>query len=400
MVSGSISNADRDTNRNTSVGPVATATSHEGISSETTGARLTRLETVCESLQVKGFSKQSADLIAGGHRAGTSALYQAKWKTFLDWCSKGQIDSIKATVCTIADFLTYLFHEKAFTVSTIKGYRSALSQVFHHRGIDLTNDRDISSLIKAMEIQRPVVRSQVPKWDLSLVLRHLTRAPYEPMRLADLKHLTYKAVFLLLLATAKRVSEIHALTSMVSHTEGWKEMTLHFDPSFVAKTQKLSDHSTKMVSISIPALAPSVEEGLPDRSLCPVRAVRFYIDRTAPSRAGRKRLFLPIQVGRLKDLSKNTLSKWTQRVILEAYAEADEEDARLSLRKASVHELRALSTSLLFHKNLSLASVMEGACWRGHSMFSSFYLRDVSIISDGLLSLGPIVAAQEIINQR
>ncbi len=220
------------------------------------------------------------------------------------------------------------------------------------------------------------------------------------MRLADLKHLTHKAVFLLLLATAKRVGEIHTLIFMISHSEGWKEMTLYFDPFFIAKTQKLSDPSTKMSSISIPALAPSVEEGLPDRSLCPVRAVRYYIDRTAPSRAGRKRLFLPVQTGRLKDLSKNTLSHWVQKVILEAYAEADEEDARLSLRKASVHELRALSTSLLFHKNFSLASVMDAACWRGHSTFSSFYLRDISTTSEGLMSLGPIVAAQEIINQR
>lgn len=296
--------------------------------------------------------------------------------------------------------MIFLFNEKKFSISTIKGYRSALAQVYHHRGLDLSNNADISSLVKAMEIERPVVRSQIPKWDLSLVLRHLTRSPYEPMRIADQKFLTRKTAFLLLLATAKRVSEIHALTYLVDHTEGWKTITLHFDPSFVAKTQKPSDPSTQLTTVTIPALAPSVEEGLPDRSLCPVRALRYYLDRTAASRPGRRRLFIPNQLGRTKDISKATLSHWVQEVIREAYSEATNEDARLSLKKASVHELRAMSTSLLFHKNQSLSDVMAAACWKGSSTFSSFYLRDVSLTSEGLSSLGPIVAAQEVVNQK
>ncbi len=83
----------------------------------------------------------------------------------------------------------------------------------------------------------------------------------------------------------------------------------------------------------------------------------------APYRVGHKRLFLPIKKGRLKDLSKNILSQWVQRTILEAYAKANEEDTRLYLHK-------------------------------------TFYIRDISTTSDDLMSLGPNMAAQEIINQR
>ncbi len=96
-------------------------------------------------------------------------------------------------------------------------------------------------------------------------------------------------------------------------------------------------------------------------------------------------------------MSKNTFAYWVKKVILDAYGSAMEEDATLSLQRASVHELRALSTSLLFHKKMSVNAVMEAACWRGNSTFSSFYLRDVSSTVDGLTSLGHMVAAQEIV---
>lgn len=400
VVPGPTSTTSRGSEGITLLGSSTKTTASQGVPSTTTSNGPTRLETVVQSLEDKGFSKESANLIAGGNRATTSRLYQAKWQSFLDWCSGKKINPLTASVYSIADFLTFLFMEKQFSVSTIKGYRSALSRVYHHRGIDLTNDTDISSLIKSMEVQRPITRSQVPKWDLSLVLRHINRAPYEPLRLADIKHLTYKTVFLTLLATAKRVGEVHALSSMMSHSEGWRDITLHFDPTFVAKTQRPSDPSTGLASVTIPALKPTVEEGRPDCNLCVVRALRYYIHRSEEFRAGRKRLFLPIQTGRSKDISKNTLSHWAKNVILEAYAEATDEDAALSLRKASVHELRALSTSLRFHQSHSLSSVMEAACWRGSSTFSTFYLRDLSLTSDGLTSLGPFVAAQEIVGPK
>ncbi len=48
--------------------------------------------------------------------------------------------------------------------------------------------------------KRSTTMSTVPKWDLALVLSHLTQPPYEPMHLATPNTLTYKTVFLLGLA--------------------------------------------------------------------------------------------------------------------------------------------------------------------------------------------------------
>ena len=50
----------------------------------------------------------------------------------------------------------------------------------------------------------------LPKWNLSVVLNELTKAPFEPMKDTDFKHLNLKTAFLLALASGKRRSEIHA----------------------------------------------------------------------------------------------------------------------------------------------------------------------------------------------
>ena len=50
---------------------------------------------------------------------------------------------------------------------------------------------------------RPKNSRNLPKWNLSVVLNELTKAPFEPMKDTDLKHLTLKTAFLLALAAAK-----------------------------------------------------------------------------------------------------------------------------------------------------------------------------------------------------
>ena len=49
--------------------------------------------------------------------------------------------------------------------------------------------------------------------------------------------LAQKTLFLLALASAKRIGELHALSYRVSHTRDWGEVSFAFVTSFVAKTQ-------------------------------------------------------------------------------------------------------------------------------------------------------------------
>ena len=106
----------------------------------------------------------------------------------------------------------------------VKGYSSALNSVLALKGRDLASSREIT-----MEL-RPAA------WDVALVLQSLTGAPYEPLQTCEERFLAQKTLFLLALASAKRIGELHALSYRVSHSRGWAEISFSFVPGFVAKT--------------------------------------------------------------------------------------------------------------------------------------------------------------------
>ena len=113
----------------------------------------------------------------------------------------------------VADFLTFLFSVKKCQVSTIKGYRSTISNTLKYKtGYDFGSHPVLLELIKSFAKQRPVDRSLAPKWDLAFVLSHMCKAPFEPLVKASLFHLSVKTVFLVTLATARRVSEVDAFS--------------------------------------------------------------------------------------------------------------------------------------------------------------------------------------------
>ena len=110
----------------------------------------------------------------------------------------------------IADFLLYLFKERNLQPSTIDGYRAAIADMVGSDKLNISSDENLTRLLDSFHRDKPKGRRGVPSWNLSLVLHQLTKAPFEALRKASLKHLTFKTVFLLALGSGKRRSEIHA----------------------------------------------------------------------------------------------------------------------------------------------------------------------------------------------
>ena len=104
------------------------------------------------------------------------------------------------------------------SVSAVKGYCSALSSVLVLKGLDLAASREITTLLRSFARSVNPVELRPPAWDVSLVLQSLTGAPYEPLRTCEERFLAQKTLFLLALASAKRIGELHALSYRVSHT--------------------------------------------------------------------------------------------------------------------------------------------------------------------------------------
>ena len=127
------------------------------------------------------------------------------------------------------------------------------------------------------------------------------------MKDTDLKHLTLKTAFLLALASGKCCSEIHAwVANKVSNLGQWEKVALFPSSDFIAKNQL---GSQSVSPVTIPALTTIVDRHFKeDRTLFPVRALRYYLDRTKDLRGSRSLLFISFKKGHTSDIRPATLS--------------------------------------------------------------------------------------------
>ena len=91
------------------------------------------------------------------------------------------------------------------------------------------------------------------------------------------RDLALKTVFLLALASAKRVDELHALSVQVGHSEGWRSLSFSFVLDFVAKTQNPSIPDHRFDGFFIPWLKDFAGDDPEEMLLCLVRAMLLYL---------------------------------------------------------------------------------------------------------------------------
>ena len=261
--------------------------------------------------------------------------------------------------------------------STLDGYRSAIAgTLIHLTGVDLGQDRDLSALLQNFRAEVPSSRNSCPDWDLSSVLNCLSQSPFEPLDQIPLKLLTWKCVFLLSLASAKRRSELHAISfSDISWTESKDRVFFKVIPSFMSKTQLAS---SPPLAFSVPALSQHVgEASVEDLVLCPVRCLFEYLKRTKGLRGARKLLFISFKKGFKTEISAATVSSWIKKCILLCLDLQDKVPP--GPFRVRAHDVRALSASLAYRSRVPLERVMEACTWACHNTFTSYYLKDFSL---------------------
>ena len=206
-------------------------------------------------IKKQGFSEAVAARIEAPQRGSTRSVYEAKWTIFKKWCLSDQVDFRSPPVKSVADFLLYLFQDRKLQPSTIDGYRSAIADKLGSSSINISMDENLTCLLDSFHRDRPKGRRGVPSWNLSLLLHKLTKAPFEPLREASLKHLT---VFLLALGSGKRRSEIHAWQHKnIRHQSDWSKVSLYPSSSFLLKNQLAKEGPDSVAPVVIPALAPN-----------------------------------------------------------------------------------------------------------------------------------------------
>ena len=213
----------------------------------------------------------------------------------------------------------------------------------------------LKDLIRSFEISAPRPLFPPPPWDLDKVLQFLS----EPLARASFLNKTKKALFLLAMATAKRVSELQALSFSVSF-QG-EDLVLYYDPFFRAKTESAANPLPR--SVIVPSLSDFAGD-LPERVQCPVRAIKFL------RKAARSASYIPSRLfvsprNPERAMSKNAMSFYLRQLIVDSGAVS-------SSRPPRAHDIRGIATSLNYYSNLSLSNLMQVATWKSNRVFASF----------------------------
>lgn len=260
----------------------------------------------------------------------------------------------------------------------------------------LGSDEDLTALINSFAIQRPTLPT-VPQWDLAFVLDGLTRTPFEPMASVPIRYVAKKAAFLVALASGRRRSELHALMyTGYEHTPDWDQVILHTDPSFIAKNQAIHGVSSDITPIIIPALSQVLGKDLPmDLLLCPVRALRYYILRTEPTRrASQDRLFISLYPNGPIRITSATLSHWIKDCVLYIYEHSS--TRAQTWYHIRTHDIRGLASSWALLRHTPLEDILRACYWRSHNTFIQHYLSNLITIRNRMFALGPVVTAGRI----
>ena len=218
----------------------------------------------------------------------------------------------------------------------------------------------IIRLLKGVFNTRPPKVKLLPEWDLQKVLEMLQNKPFEPLKNANLKYVTWKTIFLIAITTFRRCSDLQALRigdgNISVHSTG-----VFFIRHGLAKQDRPGHIGSKI-------FVPGFKE---NKLLDPKRALLQYLKMTDNFRGEDRsdsKLFLAINSPH-NAVSSQTISNWIVSTIQLAY-----NDKKKSVR---AHSTRAIGPTWALYKGSSMRAIMEAADWSRESTFVRFYLRNL-----------------------
>lgn len=249
----------------------------------------------------------------------TQQLYALKWPVFTTWCLTRGVDPVSCDVSLILSFLQELL-DKGHSPSTLKVYVAAIS-ASHAPIADQTVGKNdlIVRFLKDSRRLRPPRPLTVPSWYLPTVLRALKSSPFKLLQSVDLRSLTLKMALLLALVSVKSVGDLQAFSVSLSCLEfgpGNSRLVLKPRHGYVPKVLS-TPFMAQVVTLYV---LPSSEQHRELNLLCPVRALRVYIECSAPFRQSEQLFVCFGSCTKGSPVTKQRLSKWIIEAISLAYS--------------------------------------------------------------------------------
>lgn len=338
------------------------------------------------NLNATGLPPNVIKTIQSARAASTRSLYGCKWSVFERWCVTTHEIPYQCSISTILSFLQDLI-DRGRAFSTIKVFLAAISAC--HVGIGGKSVGQHPLVVRFMKGARrslPVSKPLAPSWDLSMVLEVISAPPFEPLMDVDFKTMSLKTALLLALASTKRVSELQALSvhpSCLQFAPGDCRVSLRPNPAFMPKVIQ------PCIPLELTAFRPPPFDSPEQQrlhALCPVRALRIYVDRTAAFRQSDQLFVSWAKPYTGKPISTQRLSHWIVDAICLAYSSKGL-SAPAGLR---AHSTRGLATSWALFEGVSMDVVCRSAGWSSYQTFVRFYKLDVTAtpVAHAVLGVG------------
>ena len=232
-----------------------------------------RLDVMRESLLKDGFSPKAVDIILGCHKASTIRQYQSVWDKFLSFLERENVRHNRIKLCHVLNFLSFELetHERAFR--TISGYKCALELPLKIAlDLEISGDRT-RRFLQGCYNHSPPRKRPMPSWDLSNILSYLQTDKFEDIKDISFCLLSQKLLFLLMIATGRRISEIANLSRSI-FSEGNRTF-IEWLPGFRAKWD--SAHSRFVPEP--PSILKMDAKSRKNLRLCPHRVLKVYLER-------------------------------------------------------------------------------------------------------------------------
>ncbi|XP_034290509.1 uncharacterized protein LOC117675694 [Pantherophis guttatus] len=340
-----------------------------------------RLSVVpADHLEVERFLLSSArvpseiiSMIQASRRGSTNRIYNATWMAFSAWCRRKKVLPTAASILDILGFLHDGFIS-GLSPNTLRRQISAISSILTCGTAESVSTHPlIRSFLRGATNLRPPAVHRFPTWDLNKVLLALTGPPFEPLREVSLKFLSFKAAFLVAITSARRISELAALSVRqdlcIIHPD---RVILRLDPAFIPKINSTFHRSQEII---LPNFCPFPRHRLETvwHKLDVRRALKIYISRTSSFRRS-EALFVSFQPQSMgSKVSSTTLGRWLRASISLAY----EAQSLPVPRGVTAHSTRSAATSAAWSTQASLEEVCRAATWTSPSPFIRHYRLDV-----------------------
>lgn len=229
------------------------------------------------SLTEKGLSTGANSIILSSWRGGSKKQYSSYLERWVQFCSQRQIDSLRAPVTRVLDFLTELYNT-GLGYSAINTARSAISSILLSTGaVSFGSHPLVVRFLRGVYNSRPSLPRYTEIWDVRIVLDKLREM--SPASTLALKELTYKLVMLIALVSAQREQTIHLLNiKNMTKTQSSYSFTI----TELTKTKK-PGHKADIITLM--AFTPEIR-------LCVYHCLEEYIQRTEKLRSDDGQLFI------------------------------------------------------------------------------------------------------------